>query len=79
MAQSMINSEEAALAVKEKHELSLMAIPGVTGVGISEGSSGNFSIKVYVESMTPKLKMRIQPSLDGIKVEIEEIGEISAF
>lgn len=79
MGQGKETTENAALAVKEEHELSLMGIHGVTGVGIGEGETGEFFIKVYVEKLTPELKKQISPNLDGVKVEIEEIGGIVAF
>ena len=66
--------------VKEKHELELMKIPGVTGVGIGENPrKPGLVIKVYVERATPELKKTIPAELEGYPVVLEASGEIHAL
>jgi hypothetical protein len=65
--------------IKEKHEMNLMAIPGVSGVGIGEDPrKPGRVIKVYVERITPELKQKIPAKVDGYSVSIEQTGEFRA-
>jgi hypothetical protein len=66
--------------VKEKYAPEIMAIPGVTGIGIgnSDRKTG-LAIKVYVERMTPELKRRIPAELEGYPVIAETTGEFRAL
>lgn len=65
--------------VKERHEPNLMKITGVNGVGIGDGYNGELVIKVYVEKKTADMEKGLPKNIEGFEVEIEEIGEISAF
>jgi len=66
--------------VMSKHEAAIMAIPGVTGIGIGIGDQqSGLVIKVYVERKTPELEMRIPKELEGYPVKTEETGEFRAF
>jgi hypothetical protein len=66
--------------VKEKHEMELMAIPGVTGVGIGQDSrKPGGVIKVYVERTTPELTRKIPKQIEGYSVAIEQTGEFRAL
>lgn len=64
--------------VLHKHLDTLMAVPGVTGVGIG-ASRGRPAIVVMVEELTTDVKARLPSSLDGIAVVVERSGEIQAF
>lgn len=58
-----------------EHTDSLMAIPGVIGVG--QGLCDNQDcIKVLVIKLTPALKQQIPKVLDGYRVDVEVTGEI---
>jgi hypothetical protein len=66
--------------VKEKHELELMAIPGVTGVGIGQDPrKPGLVIKVYVERTTAELTKKIPSEIEGYPVAIEPTGEFRAL
>ena len=59
------------------HTDSLMAIPGVVGVG--EGRlSGAPSIQVLVVRKTPELARRLPASIEGYPVDVVESGVIEA-
>ena len=59
------------------HTDSLMAIPGVVGVG--EGrSAGAPALQVLVVRRTPELARRLPRSLEGYPVEVVETGVIEA-
>lgn len=56
---------------------SLMAIPGVVGVGIG-GSAADPVIVVLVEHLTPALRRALPGRLDGYPVEVEVSGPVTA-
>lgn len=56
----------------------LMSIPGVVGTAIGS-CDGSPCIKVLVEKKTPALEKQIPKTLDGWKVEIEEVGKVRAL
>jgi len=64
--------------VLKEHTDTLMAIPGVVGVG--QGlCDGKDCIKVFVIEMTPELEQKISKVLDGYAVEVEVTGEFKAL
>jgi hypothetical protein len=66
--------------IKEKYEPEIMEIPGVTGIGIgSNDPKTGLAIKVYVERITPDLRVQIPAELEGYPVIAEETGELGAF
>ena len=66
--------------IKEKYESEIMGIPGVTGIGIGNNHrKAGLAIKVYVERLTPELKLRIPAELEGYPVIAEVTGEFRAF
>jgi len=66
--------------IRNKYEAEIMAIPGVTGIGIGTGTRrSGLAIKVYVERVTPELKARIPTELEGFPVIMEATGELQAF
>jgi hypothetical protein len=69
--------ERSADEVKQRHEADLMSIPGVVGVGIGRCDE-QACIKVMVEQETPQLAGAVPTDLEGIPVELEEIGQVSA-
>jgi hypothetical protein len=62
----------------ELHHDQLMAMPGVSGVGIG-GAGGKPAIVVMVRHLTSALKARIPRTLEGHPVVVEESGDIVAF
>lgn len=64
-------------AVKTAYEKHLLRKKGVIGVGIGETSTGERCIKVFVEKKADVED--IPETLEGYKVEIEEIGKVEAL
>lgn len=62
----------------DKHQDRLMAVPGVTGVGIG-ARAGKSVLVVMVKALTSELRAKIPARLEGFEVEVEVTGEISAF
>ena len=69
--------QRSADEVKRRHEAELMSIPGVVGVGVGQ-CEGQACIKVLVERETPELAGAVPNDLEGIRVDLEEIGKVSA-
>jgi hypothetical protein len=66
--------------VKERHELRLLEIDGVEGVGIgSDDRSGTTVIKVYVGQKSKVLQERIPAELEGYPVHLEVSGEFNTL
>ena len=63
--------------VKQRHEAELMRIPGVVGVGVGQCDE-QACIKVLVERQTPEVAAVVPTNLEGIRVVLEEIGQVSA-
>lgn len=64
--------------VKDRHELEIMSIPGVTGYSISS-RDGLPVIVVMLENDSPELKSRIPLELEGFEVVTEVTGPIEAL
>jgi len=54
-----------------------MRIPGVVGVGVGQCDE-QACIKVLVERQTPEVAAVVPTNLEGIRVVLEEIGQVSA-
>jgi hypothetical protein len=66
--------------VKARHELDLLRIEGVQGVGVGLDEKGQQEvIKVYVNKKTPLLQQRIPSEIEGFPVDVEVSGEFRAF
>ena len=64
--------------VLDRHRDRLMAIPGVSGLGIGD-KDGSPAIVIMVRQLTPDLKARLPRALEGHPVVVEQSGEIVAF
>ena len=64
--------------ILDNHQDELMAIPGVTGVGIGD-NFGKPVIVVMVTALSSELRDAIPSRLEGVDVQVEVTGEISAF
>ncbi len=71
------DDEHGVVAVKNKHEKRIMAIPGVQGVGVTKNQIGDDAIAVYVKEKA--VIGTLPKSLDGYEVETVVVGEIDAL
>ncbi len=75
---------ERAREISRAHSNALLAKPNVVAVGLGylEGSSTELTLVVMVEQKVPLSALaedEIVPSeIDGLKVEVREVGEVSA-
>lgn len=79
---------ERILAVMNTHEEELLSKANVVGVAIgfqrtNEESTGNLAIVVMVSNKVSKSLLsssdQIPVSIDGIPIDVQEVGEISAL
>jgi len=69
----------AVAAVQARHEDTLLAVPGVIGVGVGAGKlPGQAAIHVLVVQATADLLKAIPLSLEGVDVLVVETGKIVA-
>lgn len=64
--------------VKRRHEIELMKIRGVVGVGVGR-KDGKDCIRVYVAKDTPKILHAVPKSLEKVPVEIVVSGAFKAL
>lgn len=78
---------ERARAVARKHEADLLAKPNVIGVGVGleqvgGEDTGEVAVVVLVRSKIPTAELAaddaLPQSLEGVPVDVQEIGAISA-
>jgi hypothetical protein len=63
--------------IKEEHEARLLAIEGVTGVGVGQDHIGDDAIIVYLRDAASQ--KRIPTEIEGVSVRAEVSGEIDAY
>jgi hypothetical protein len=70
----------SAAAVRAKHNVELMKIPGAVGTGIGIGDHpGQPAIEVYVSKITPEAQAAAPSSLDGLTVRLVETHGFVAY
>lgn len=80
MPKSSSTKKKSIEAVKAAHEMKLMDIEGVQGVGIGQQAKADgLAIKVYVDNKTKALQEKLPKELEGHPVEIEVSGEFNAL
>jgi hypothetical protein len=71
---------DSAKAIRDRHEDTLMRVPGAVGTGIAAGDqSGQPTIEVYVEKMTPEAQAAASQEVEGVPVKVIETGEFVAY
>jgi len=74
--------------VKKAHQKDLMAIPNVVGVGIGYRqtggqSTGTIALVVMVSEKLPQTRLDpkdiIPHEIDGVTVDVQEVGALRAF
>jgi hypothetical protein len=63
--------------VKQQHEMRLMQIEGVVGVGIQQAELGSEVIVVYLQNAS--VQSMIPEQLEHVPVKTQVIGEITAY
>jgi len=69
-------SVEDLRAVKRKYSAQLLRTPGVCGIDIEVGDSGNAVLKVHLDTQDPNVRSALPTELDGFPVEYVYTGPI---
>lgn len=72
--------DKASLA-KARNEAKLMHVPAAVGhaVGLKTGSASKAAIKLLVEKITPEVENAAPKEVDGVPVELWEVGKLIAY
>ncbi len=71
---------ESAKAIRDRHEDTLMSVPGAVGTGIGAGDqSGQPAVEVFVEKLTPEAQSAAAQEVEGLPVKLVESGEFVAY
>jgi hypothetical protein len=72
---------DKASRAKGRNEARLMRVPEAVGhaVGLKAGSSSKAAIKLLVEKITPAVEQAAPKEIDGVPVELWEVGPIIAY
>jgi hypothetical protein len=71
-------TEDHVRRVKELHELELLQLQGVQGVGIGD-DRGQPTITVYVEDYASAKRLAIPHTIENVPVMVEESGVFKAY
>ena len=63
-------------AVKRKYSAQLLRTPGVCGVDIEVGESGDAVLKVHLDTQDAKVRAALPTELDGFPVQYVYTGPI---
>jgi hypothetical protein len=70
----------SAKAIRDRHEDSLMRVPGAVGTGIGVGDQpGQPAIEVFVEKLTPEAQAAASKDVEGLPVKVVETGAFVAY
>ena len=64
-----MSSESDIQEVKRRHSAELLGLPGVCGVGIAKGKSGEYVIALHLETDDPEVRARLPKIVEGYPVE----------
>ena len=69
---------EHAVQVKERHQYTLLALPGVVGVGVGRAAdTGEVVIQIYASGQADDdARLAFPSDLEGVRVVIVESGEV---
>jgi hypothetical protein len=65
-------TDEQAQAIKDRHSLALLNIPGVHGVGVQQDHAGNHRLVVLADTTAERSSLPSQ--IEGLPVSVEESG-----
>jgi hypothetical protein len=65
-------TDEQAHAIKDRHSLALLKIPGVHGVGLQQDHAGNHTLVVMADATAERSNLPSQ--IEGLPVSVEESG-----
>ncbi len=67
-------TEDQVRAVKNRHSARLLSLPGVSGVGVAKGKSGEPVLAIHLDTQDPEREALLPKEIDGVPVEIVHSG-----
>jgi hypothetical protein len=71
--------EDAVRAIKRRHSATLLALPGVSGVGVEKDDNGDFVLAVHVNSDEPAVRQLVPDQIEGCPVKRIVTGPYRKF
>ena len=72
-------TEEEVREVKRRHSAELLGRPGVSGVGVEKGESGDFVIALHLNTDDPKVRAQLPTEIEGHPVKFVVSGPFRKF
>ncbi len=69
-----MSSDKEIREVKRRHSAELLRLPGVCGVGVAKGASGDLVIAVHLDTDDPQVAARLPKEIEGYAVETIHSG-----
>jgi hypothetical protein len=64
-------SEKELNAIKDRHSMRLLNLPGVIGVGVEQDETGRYVLAIHVTTDDPDVLARLPEQIEGYPVKIE--------
>jgi hypothetical protein len=72
-------TEDKIREVKSRHSAELLRLPGVSGVGVAKGKSGELVIALHLDVDDPEREALLPKQIEGVPVEIVHSGPFRKF
>jgi hypothetical protein len=72
-------TEDKIRDVKSRHSAELLSLPGVSGVGVAKGKSGDLVITLHLDAEDPDREALLPKEIEGVPVEIVHSGPFRKF
>ncbi len=67
-------TEDEIREVKRRHSAELLKLPGVCGVGVEKGESGDFVIALHLASDSVEVEAQLPKQIEGYTVKLIRSG-----
>lgn len=74
-----MTTEDKIREIKSRHSAELLSLPGVSGVGVAKGKSGNLVIALHLDTENPEREALLPKEIEGVPVEIVHSGPFRKF
>jgi hypothetical protein len=72
-------TEDKVREIKSRHSAELLSLPGVSGVGVAKGKSGDLVIALHLDNEDPEREALLPREIEGVPVEIVHSGPFRKF
>ncbi len=74
-----MSTEEEVREVKRRHSAELLRRPGVCGVGVEKGESGEYVIALHLDTDDPAMQALLPKEIEGHPVKLVQSGPFRKF